>query len=281
MKSYYSIISAAIRPQIGEYLTIGFCLIGENEVITDFSQQKIALVRQLMTENRYLGLTASVRNVLSAQKKLKSETGLWDESTNIKNSAFSSEYLSYLSAYNNNIILFSKPLVIDVEANQQIFTKLFQKYIDKSYPAESIHKFKKHNSFYKFKRERLPELRPYYNTEFRVTSDLFPELMMPVKLDLVGKNNTAVFGKSINLERITYHVREDLSNLLLLEKAVPDSKRFVISKEPNKIHFKEQHNIWQDIHKSSWFEYVDLSEVEKLEDYATSHGVLPLFEEEG
>ena len=43
---------------------------------------------------------------------------------------------------------------------------------------------------------------------------------MPVKLDLVGKNDIAVFGKSINLERITYHVREDLSNLLLLEKAV-------------------------------------------------------------
>lgn len=280
MKSYYSIISAAIRPQIGEYLTIGFCLVGENEVLVDFSKQKISLVRQLMSENRYNGLNSSVRSILNAKNKLKNDSGLWDESFNVRSSSFSEQYLNYLSAYNNNIILFTKPAVIDIDVNQEIFTKLFQKYVDNSYPSESIDKLKKQNSFYRFKKERLPELKPYYNTEFRITSDLFPELIMPVKLDLVGKNDIAVFGKSINLERITYHVREDLSNLLLLEKAVPESKRFVISKEPNKIHFKQQHSIWQDIHKSSWFEYVDLSEVEKLEEYATSHGVLPLFGEE-
>lgn len=279
MKSYYSIISASIRPQIGESVSIGLCLIGKDEVFVDFSKQKISIARQLMTENRFNGLNASIRDVLNAKKTIVNES-LLNKSDLIQDSSFSKEQLNYFSHYNNNIILFSKPAILELDGTQDTFKRFFQKYIDSSYPAESINGIKEQNSFYYFKKEKLEVLKPYYNTDYRITSELYPNLLMPVKLDILGRNDREVFGKSINLERRVYHVREDMANLLILDKAIEDSKKFVISSEPDKLQFPTQHGIWSDLRSFSDYEYVDLSEAEKLEEYATFHGVLPLFEEE-
>lgn len=279
MKSYYSIISASIRPQIGESVSIGLCLIGKDEVFVDFSKQKISIVRQLMTENRFNGLNASIRDVLNAKITIENES-LLNKSGFIKDSSFSKEQLNYFSHYNNNIILFSKPAILELDGTPDLYNRFFQKYVDSSYPAESINGIKEQNSFYYFKREKLKVLKPYYNTDYRITSELYPNLLMPVKLDILGRNAREVFGKSINLERRVYHVREDMANLLILDKAIEDSKKFVISSEPDKLQFPTQHGIWNDLRSFSDYEYVDLSEAEKLEEYATSHGVLPLFEEE-
>lgn len=124
MKSYYSIISASIRPQIDEWLSIGLCLIGQNEVFIDFSKQKISIACQLITTSRFSGLNASINDVLNTEKTNKS--------------AFTRSQLNLLSQKNNNILLFTKPAIIDLPNNKITFDILFRKYVNVTYPNNSI-----------------------------------------------------------------------------------------------------------------------------------------------
>lgn len=59
------------------------------------------------------------------------------------------------------------------------------------------------------------------------------------------------------------------------------SKGFLISSEPDKSLYLKQHDLWRDLRKNDLAEYIAISEVEKIHEYATKHGVRPLMEVEG
>jgi hypothetical protein len=63
---------------------------------------------------------------------------------------------------------------------------------------------------------------------------------------------------------------------LQLSKAVPNAKQFIIGYEPRR-ELKENHQIWNHIRQYPDFEYVDISEAEKIVEYAQVHEVTPLF----
>ncbi len=62
----------------------------------------------------------------------------------------------------------------------------------------------------------------------------------------------------------------------MLKEALGEAKGFLISSEPNKNKFPSQHDIWNSIRNWNDSEYIDISESQKIEDYATQHGVVPL-----
>jgi hypothetical protein len=181
--------------------------------------------------------------------------------------------LEYLSRYSNNLLIFSKPKTIELQASDDLFESLFKKYVDE---YEFIETISEPRSFDSNRTAFFNTVQPYFNIEQEVTPEIVPGLIMPVKVDLIGKNDIPVYAQAIDLERQNYHIQNDLAVLFMLNKALVNAKGFHISSEPNKKLFPHQHDTWKSIKDWNDSEYIDLSEVEKIEEYATLHGVVPL-----
>ena len=98
---------------------------------------------------------------------------------------------------------------------------------------------------------------------------------MPIKVDLIGHNEIPVYAHLIDLERKNYNIQNDLAVLFMLNNAFEQAKGFHISAEPDKTRYPGQHQTWKSIRNWKDSEYVDVSEIQKIEKYATEHGVSP------
>jgi len=186
---------------------------------------------------------------------------------------FSKQYLDYLGRYNNNLISFGSTNFLDLEATEQVFQTLFVKFIDKS-AYDFIDDKKRVIDI--FKKEYYPKVKTYFNIEKEIDSTDYSGLITPVKIDLMGKNEIEVFAQSIDFEKKIQSIEFNFGSLLQLNRAFPNSKQFILGYEPNK-QIEINHRTWDNIRALSDFEYVDISEAEKIEEYAISHGVTPLF----
>jgi hypothetical protein len=273
MQAHFSILSASIRPEIQEQIAIGLLLVGSNYVYFETSKTKLEISSKLVSPQIFKFLKDTVRQISKAtiaeNRKFKDS---FSEIDHISKS-FSFGYLHYLSNYSNNILTFSSPKTIDLPADNALFEMLFKKYIDEN--GIDPKKPQLHN-FDLFKREFFPKVKPYFNTDQEITAETIPGLLMPVKIDLIGKNEIPVYAQSIDLERQNYHIQNDIGVLLMLKEALGEAKGFLISSEPDKNKFPSQHDIWRSIRNWNDSEYVDISESQKIEDYATQHGVVPL-----
>jgi len=273
MQAHLSILSASIRPEIQEQIAIGLLLVGSNSVYFETSKTKLEISSKLISPQVFRFLKDTVRQIYQAtnieNRKLKDS---FIEINNVSK-PFSLGYLNYLSSYSNNILTFSSPKTIELPADDSLFQMLFKKYVD-----EHAFEYKKpefHN-FDSFKKEFFPKVKTYFNIDQEITSKTIKGLIMPVKVDLIGKNEKTVYAQTIDLERHNYHIQNDISVLLMLKQALGEAKGFLISSEPNKIKYPSQHDIWNSIRDWNDSEYVDLSETQKIEEYATMHDVVPL-----
>ena len=274
MKSQYSIISAAIRPEIGERITIGLLLVGDERVYYRFSKDKLNVMKELLHTNTYKYLKESLKQFDLAVTEENAKPASLFTYKKIQNPIFSEGYIEYLNRYSNNLLNFSTMKTIDLPADDELFITLFRKYVD-----DSVSIFEQGNisKFDQVKAEFLPRVERFYNLEKELSSVDFPSLPIPVKVDLIGKNESIVYAQMIELERMPYHIQNDVGILAILNQ-VFDNKttKFVISSEPDKLKFAKQHLTWQNLRKNSLATYVDLSEIQIIKDYATQHGVLPL-----
>jgi len=276
MSSYLSVISAVIRPEINEKISIGLLLMSPDELFLSFSKNKLEVVGQLLPENIFRGVRFSVRSFQKVASESEGKKTLFTNHTtiieNIQNTVFKQSYLHYLNTYKNNIITVSEPNPIDIPANRVVFEKLFKNLIDEF--GVHINSKRKRKSFSILKsREQLIER---FNYDLTISQADFPNLIVPVKVDMVGKNEKEIFVKSIDLERRTHFISNDVCRFESVKNAIPKSKRFVVSREPLKNEYPKQHIIWKNIRNAKWFDYVDISEVEVLEEYAILHNVQKL-----
>lgn len=273
MQSHFSILSVSIRPEIQEQVAIGLILVGSDSVYFRFSKNKLDVVKELLSIQAIKYLKDSLRQISFAtdheNEKFK---GLFSDSENI-NKPFSFGYLEYLSRYSNNLLLFSSPKTIDLQSDDALFESMFKKYIDEYAFVKNISETR---TFDNFRNKFFAEVQPFFNVEHEISSEDVPGLIMPIKVDLIGKNFIPVYAQAVDLERQNYHIQNDLAVLLMLNKAFENAKGFHISSEPNQKLFPRQHETWKGIRDWKDSEYVDLSEVQKIEDYAVEHGVKPL-----
>ncbi|HEY5509949.1 MAG TPA: hypothetical protein VIK10_02870 [Prolixibacteraceae bacterium] len=273
MQSHFSILSASIRPEIQEQVAIGLMLVGQDNVNFRFSKNKIAVVKELMSQPAIKYLKDTLKQISSTvfqeNEKFK---GLYGGSDGF-NKSFSLSYLEYLSRYSNNLLIFSKPKTIELQSSDDLFELLFKKYVDEYAFIEAI---SEPRSFDSNRTTFFNAVQPYFNIEQEVTPEIIPGLIMPVKVDLIGKNEIPVYAQTIDLERQNYHIQNDLAVLFMLNKALIKAKGFHISSEPDKKLFPHQHDTWKSIKDWNDSEYVDLAEVGKIEEYANLHGLVPL-----
>jgi len=274
MQAHFSILSASIRPEIQEQLAIGLLLVGSNSVHFDFSKNKLTILNDLLTPQALKYLKDTVKQISQASSNEKEKfKGLFTESGTISKS-FSLGYLEYLSKYSNNLLTFSSPKTIELPADDALFKMLFNKYIDEN---AFIEKISAPRNFDTLKSVFFPKVEPYFNVEQEITSENVSGLLMPVKVDLIGKNEIPVYAHLIDLERKNYNIQNDLAVVFMLNKAFENkAKGFHISAEPDKTKFPGQHETWKSIRNWKDSEYVDISEIQMIERYATEHGVVPL-----
>jgi hypothetical protein len=273
MQSHFSIISASIRPEIQEQVAVGLLLVGVDAVHFRFSKNKLSVVKELISQQANKYLKESLKQIASAAQLENAKfLGLFADSETI-GKTFSLSYLEYLSRYSNNLLSFSSPKTIELQANEELFKSLFKKYVDEYAFVENVSEIR---TFDHIRSSFFTKVQPFFNVEQDISSDTIPGLIMPVKVDLIGKNERPVFAHTLDLERTIYHIQSDMAILYMLNEALPEPKGFHISSEPNKKLFPRQHDTWESIKNWNDSEYVDLSEVDKIYEYATLHGVVPL-----
>lgn len=278
MKSFYSILSVYIKPEIDEHLSVGLIMIHGEKVFFHYSKPKLSLIQQLLGKNRYKAtlnyLKLVKKSVDENKNSIDHRNDLLSLDTKTKYSRlFSEQYIEYLSRYNNNLVTFSKPQLIELEANNLVFEKLFKKLVDS---AGFIREVKKDEKFRSFKKAYYPKVKSFFNVEYEIDNTIFPRLLTPVKLDLMGKNEIEVFAHAIDFEKKVDSIELNIGSLLQIYRVLPDAKQFILGFEPNKTN-RVNHGIWENIIKSSDFEYVDFSESDKITQYAKEHNVKPLF----
>lgn len=272
MKSHYSILSAVVRPEIQEKISIGLLLVSTNDVYFQFSKTKLSAVRTLLDSSLYKYLNETIRQIEAAVsiENSNKETLFADSDKNIQ---FSQSYLAYMNNYSNNLINFSAAIEIELPGDDSLFNFLFNKYIDSTVLTQ-----KKTKSVERVKEEFYPQIKKYYNTDKEVTTKDIPTLPMSVNVDIIGKNELPVFGQIIDFERPIYNIRQDVAVLDFLMDAFHSggSRNFMVGNEPDKIAFPKSHDAWNDLRKWNKFNYLPLDEIEQIKEYAVEHCVVPL-----
>jgi hypothetical protein len=279
MKTFYSILSVVIRPEINEKLSVGLLLVDEKQVSFYVSENKLSVIKKLVSNNIFKGIKSSIKFIektfMIKQNILSNPQQVLELNIEDKSDVFNYGYIDYLSQYNNNVIVFSKPVNINFEYSIELFQKLFQKLVDET--AFDIKIEKTYSSVDRFKRTFYPKAKKYFNIEQEINSIMYPKLIMPVKMDLMGKNEKEVFAQSIDMSKMLRSIENGIANLMFINRALPDAKQFILASEPDKSN-EVNHRIWNNIRDLNEFEYVDLSESGKITDYALKHGVIPLLE---
>ncbi|SEM57251.1 hypothetical protein SAMN04488505_10576 [Chitinophaga rupis] len=97
---------------------------------------------------------------------------------------------------------------------------------------------------------------------------------------MIGKNGIDVFVQSIEMTSNQNQIINEISTFYLLKDTYKRNKKeckdFILSQEPPK-EYKKQHEIWNQPVESQQFNYVDVTESEKIIEYAEPHNVKSIF----
>jgi hypothetical protein len=272
MNTFYSILSAVINPVSGEKISLGLLLADGNKSIFNFSDTRLSLIGSLVDKDskkfikQYL---RSVENVINKIDTNHDQLTIFEKEG--KNLIINEPYIEYLSIYSQNVISFSKPVAIDVKIEQAIFESLFTKFIDEETKAEKTYK----SNILMVKTEFFPRVQNHFTIEKEITPEKCPKVILPVTIDLFGKNEIYVIGQFLDLEKNINYIKNDYFDYYQLTEAYKNSKKFIISTEPLKEKYPQQHYFWNEIRKQKKHTYVAISELGIIEEYAVEHNVKP------
>lgn len=273
MSSHFSILSIVSKPEIGEHIAIGILLVAKGDVFLKISKRKMNIAKKLVDEPVFSYIQdclLDLRKDVGSLSGLRENESLFNEQV-FASGKYSSGYLEYMGRYSNNVLAFSSPKQIDKDADNELLDILYRKYID----ANSVESKSETQLFGRLNRDFYPRVRSHFNVEQRITENEVPKLLVPVKLDLIGHNDRPVFAQKIDLERRMDFIQNDFGTVSMISDVLVNPQGFIISAEPNKAKYPEQHDVWIRLRQRNSTEYVDISEVERIKEYAELHDVQP------
>ena len=276
MKTYYSIVSIATKTQLNEKFNIGLLCVTPEKTYFHFSEAKFKIISKLLSLSASKLALAALNGMEKNINKIPTtEDKLFN---NDNNYAVSEPYINYLSRYNNNLVQFSEATTIDLDISYDVFKVLFKKYIYSEEVFESIIK-PKANLFISVRKKFRKSAEQYANVNFAVSNEIIPDLVVPVTVDVFGKNGAFVSGQSIDFSKSFNSLQSDITSYFYLvdhtEKVDEEAKCYVLGDEPSK-EDKQQHDLWKIIRNSKLVEVVALDESEKIIDYMKERGVAPI-----
>ncbi len=279
MSASYSIIFASLRKVTQEKVSLGLVLFDNDIVFCKFSHSKLNALKYLLKKEEFKVINDSITGI--EKKMMQSSENLFFDSQQlfkVSDPSFSIDYINYLSRYKNNLIVYSEPKPIDIAATEESAIKLFTNLIGEEKLPETGNK--KYTPIDDFKFRFSTQIRNHFISGHTITPDEVPNLLVPVKVDLVGKNGLDVFVQSIDMTSQQNHIINEISTFYLLKETYKknklDCQDFVLTQEPPK-KLKRQHTLWKQLKDSGEFNYVDISEGERIIEYAEKNDVRPIF----
>ena len=274
MNTFLSILSVPVRPESEEKIALGIFLSDGENSLFNYSGDKLSLLKDLIDEVQHKFIRnylKAIERVTSKKEEANSQISIPDV-PRLQELFINEPSFEYMSIYNRNMAVFSKPVKIDLPVNDEIFARLFEKYID----TIKVSTKKILNQVQRTKESFLPEVIAHFTGEKELTEKDFPGIVIPLKVDLSGKNETPVYAQFLDLERkLLTFIKNDYYDLKELKRVIGNGKGFLVTAEPDKELFIKQHNIWSNIRDANEFEIVDVSEVEMINKYAAEHEVRP------
>lgn len=278
MKTTYSILYVTLNATLNERISIGLLMTNGIEHYFKFSSEKLFAIKSMIDDERYNMVKAYLK---SLEKEIGVGKNALQEPNQPKTNWINEGYLSYLSQYSNNIIQFASPKTIDIALDLSNFKKVFEKYIAKIVEDKNaredldVHAIVKSILF--------PKIALNVNLEKTITSNDFKHLFVPIAIDFIGKNGIPVAGQTIDFEKKSYYLENDVTRFVSLTKAIelqgnPKGKYYILGREPQQNKDKE-HHLWTQIRASKFLEFVDIEEVGIVEEYITNNNVQPFFEQ--
>ncbi len=269
MKVFYSILYISIKPVVNEQLSIGLFLSDGNKAFFHYSTEKLNLTKKLISDEAY----EMIRQYLDGlNQDINGDEKYFKD--------ISVGYFNYLSDYNNNLISFSKPTSININFEEEVFKKLFEKFVFK-YKSEVVHLAHKVTPLSTVKENLYPSIKRRVNIDKTLTPKEIPTLLVPrVKVDFIGNNDSPVAGDIIDFKAGINSISNNIGHFTTLINALDgrNGKYYIIGEEPSKKDFAEQHYTWSQIHNSTSIEFVPLNEIEKVSKYMEDHNVKPFVE---
>ncbi|MEM7655427.1 MAG: hypothetical protein AAF399_04805 [Bacteroidota bacterium] len=282
MSVLYSILHVPLRVEADEQLSIGLLLLTGNEVFFRYSIPKLHLVKDLMLDSRYRLLKQALQGIAKTIKSEANEIQPFHfqlRSSSVGQARFASkEYLTYSSQYHHNLLTFTPPQKVPFPGNQTTFFRLYEKFIDHMPIVEEVPESPFHIEA--IVSEKLyPNLEERVNLDLRLSYKEIPTLFLPTQVSFIGRNDAPMVGRVIDFGKRVYNLQHDLTEMYTLVKAFEENgesngKYFVIGQEPSQSKEKE-HITWATISRSKTVDYVDVTEIERVAEYAQSHGVEP------
>lgn len=276
MKTFYSIVYCAIRPNVDEKVSIGLLMANERQSYFEYSAEKFAVLKQMISSDAYNLIKTALRSL--TKMTLECNEGGSLNSAYKGQSAFRESYISYLSNYSNNLISYSGPTVIDVNFNEPVFRKLFEKFVF-HYPVTEPERLKPVDEA----RKRLNKsIAKHVAFDVELDKSKVPGLIVPAKVWFIGKNEVQVTGDAKDFSGAVHTLQQQLNaHLFLLEKikdtpAGKHGKFFMIGDEPDK-RLSENHSLWSSIKDSNIVDLVPTAEIQRVEEYMEVHKVEPVY----
>jgi len=284
MKTFYSIIYVPLKQESKERLAVGLFMRNENELFFAYSKFKLNIVKELLSKSGYELLSLNLRNIdrtVNTALKEKNELAYSLYSKTFERQASLKEsYFGYLSRYSNNLLGFSTPMEISIEANLINFKALFSKLVDEKHFLAST-ELGEVDVVEKTRSTLKPLIKGRVNWDFEITKTYVPNLILPsVHMDFAGKNEILVSGQAVDFGKRYYFLENDISKHIVLldamRQANENSTCFVLGKEPNRKEHPKNHHIWKNVVDEQRIEFVDADEYERVTDYMVKHDVKPL-----
>ncbi|MBU3658698.1 MAG: hypothetical protein FGM14_02410 [Flavobacteriales bacterium] len=276
MKTYYSLVSISTNPSFDEKFNIGLICVTPKEIFYHFSKSKFKVISKLLSSN---GRKLALSGLQAIEKNLNPIVSEFNRQLESKTeSKFSESYFNYLSKYNNNLIQFSQAESIDLDVDKEVFNVLFKKYIyDSELFEEQINS--KTTSFNSRKNNFKQSVKEFANINFSVSNAIIKDLVVPVTVDVFGKNGAFVSNQIIDFTRPIETLKSEISSYLYLveqtAKADVLSQNFLLGEEPL-FENTQQHDIWNEIRKFNLIEFVPFNESQRIINYMIEKGVEPI-----
>jgi hypothetical protein len=282
MNTFFSIIYLTLNADLNEKISIGMVMSNSEKVIFKYSNTKLGILKSLIPHQNHSFLKSYFKNLdceLNFQFDENLELNIKRE---ISNTWINESYFNYLNRYSNNLIKFSEPRTIDIPTNEESFNKLFSKYIFEKEEEELISN-KTNDIIYEVRNKLYTKIEDKVNIDAVVNPSDFKELIAPVNVNFIGKNDVIVAGQTIDFTKRFYNLENDLTKFISFTKAVDFEKGkghyFLVGDEPDKFTDKKNHAIWKHMAESKMIDYVSLDETEKIQEYINKHGVTPYFKD--
>ncbi len=259
MKTYYSIIKVVSNSLSNDSLGVGMIMSDEEKFYIKFSESKIKIAKKLLGESKNLldFFLFQIENTVKKLNKVK-EPELF-----IGSKLISSEYLSYLHKYSNNIIQFQEPKYIKEQNNSENFDKLFKLFIDKNI-SNIIVKSKEYLKIREIVNQKLiSKVKDKVHTNYKFTNKVLPNLYFNYEMDCIGLNGVFTGAKLLDFNQSIQTVQKELSNYFAFSdiliykhnKQIEKNNFYLISEEPQSISSKE-HQLWEKMKNIEKFELI-------------------------